>query len=125
MTQLSKIIKAVLLEQLSSTNQQIAKQIYDAKGVVVDNEKAAVAAILKIKDANQFNLVQKELQKLTAGRGIGQYVSSFIGHLEDVDTAGLGVHATGRMEGERTGPLLDKIIRHLTSINAGQSTIDH
>jgi hypothetical protein len=123
MTQLSKIIKAVLLEQLSSTNQQIAKQIYDAKGVVVDNEKAAVAAILKIKDANQFNLVQKELQKLTAGRGIGQYVSSFIGHLEDVDTAGLGVHATGRMEGERTGPLLDKIIKHLTSINAGQSTI--
>jgi hypothetical protein len=123
MTQLSKIIKAVLLEQLSSTNQQIAKQIYDAKGVVVDNEKAAVAAILKIKDANQFNLVQKELQKLTGGRGIGQYVSSFIGHLEDVDTAGLGVHATGRMEGERTGPLLDKIIRHLTSINAGQSTI--
>lgn len=125
MTQLNKIIKSVLAEQLVkfSDNQKIAKQIYDAKGLFVDNEKAAVAAILKIKDAAQFNLVQKELQKLTGGRGIGQYVTSFIGHLEDVDTAGLGAAATGKMEGARTIPLLNKIITHLTKINAGQSTI--
>lgn len=125
MTQLSKIIKLVLSEQIVkfSDNQKIAKQIYDAKGLFVDNEKAAVAAILKIKDANQFNLVQKELQKLTSGRGIGQYVTSFIGHLEDADTAGLVGVGTGEIEGYRTVPLLDKIITHLTKIKASPTTI--
>jgi hypothetical protein len=102
----------------------IAKKIYDAKGIFLDDENAAVKAIQQIKDSTQFNLVQKELQKLTRGRGIGQYVTSFIGHLEDVDTKGLGVHVTGKFEGQRTGPLLDNIISHLERIKADSKTIN-
>ena len=101
----------------------IAKKIYDAKGTFYDNENAVVKAIQQIKDSIQFNLVQKELQKLTGGRGIGQYVTSFIGHLEDVDTKGLGVHATGKTEGQRTLPLLDSIDTHLKKIKADPKTI--
>lgn len=101
----------------------IAKKIYDAKGTFYDDENAAVKAIQQIKDSTQFNLVQRELQKLTGGRGIGQYVTSFIGHLEDVNTKGLGMYATGKLEGQRTQPLLTSIITHLKKIKADPKTI--
>lgn len=104
---------------------QLAKRIYDAKGTFIDNETEAVAAIKAIPNLTIFNLTQKELQKLTGGRGIGQYVISFIGHLEDVDTYGLGVHATGKFEGQRTIPLLDSIIKHLKKIGVNQNTIKY
>jgi hypothetical protein len=57
---------------------EIAKKIYDAKGWIWDNEYDAVKAILSISDWKQYNLVQTALQKLTSGRGIGQYVTGFI-----------------------------------------------
>lgn len=112
-----------LLNEQSSNSKMIAKKIYDAKGIFLDDEKAAVRAIQSIKNNIEFNEVQRELQKLTGGIGIGQYVTSFIGHLEDVDTKGLGVHATGKTEGQRTLPLLDSIDSHLKKIKADPKTI--
>jgi hypothetical protein len=119
----SKLYEQAVKKTVSIDAKQIAKKIYDAKGIFLDDETAAVKAIQQIPDNTQFNLVQKELQKLTGGKGIGQYVTSFIGHLEDVDTKGLGVYATGKFEGERTLPLLRSIIEHLKKIKADPKTI--
>lgn len=57
---------------------RIAKQIYDAKGIVSDDEEKVMPAIQAIKNINQYILVNKELQKLTEGRGLGEYLSSFL-----------------------------------------------
>lgn len=57
--------------------EKIAKQIYDSKGVIWDNEASAIGAIRKIKTLAQYKDVLKALQKLTGGRGIGQYLKSF------------------------------------------------
>jgi hypothetical protein len=119
----SKLYEQAVKKTVPTDVKSIAKQIYDAKGTFLDDEKAAVKAIQRISDNTQFNLVQKELQKLTGGRGIGQYVTSFIGHLEDMDAAGLGVYATGKWEGQRTQPLLTSIITHLKKIKADPKTI--
>jgi hypothetical protein len=124
-------LKKILNEQVDprakaadmSLAKQLAKRIYDAKGTFVDNETEAVAAIKAIPNQRIFNLTQKELQQLTGGRGIGQYIASFIGHLEDADTKGLGVYATGKTEGQRTVPMLDSMIKHLTKIGANRNTI--
>lgn len=56
---------------------RIAKQIYDAKGVVSDSEEKVAPAFAAIKNLAQYTQVNKELQKL-AGRGIGEYLSSFL-----------------------------------------------
>jgi hypothetical protein len=56
---------------------RIAKQIYDAKGVVFDSEEKVAPAFAAIKNLAQYTQVNKELQKL-AGRGIGQYLRSFL-----------------------------------------------
>jgi hypothetical protein len=58
--------------------QRIAKQIYDAKGLLSDDEEKVEPAIRAIKNINQYILVNKELQKLTEGRGLGEYLSSFL-----------------------------------------------
>ncbi len=55
----------------------IAKQIYDSKGIFWDSESSAIAAIKKIKSIQLYKEVQKGLQFLTGGRGIGQYLASF------------------------------------------------
>ena len=119
----SKLYEQAVKKTVPTDVKSIAKKIYDAKGTFLDDETAAVKAIQQIPDSTQFNLVQKELQKLTGGRGIGQYVTSFIGHLEDTDAAGLGVYATGKWEGQRTQPLLTSIISHLKKIKADPKTI--
>ena len=102
---------------------KIAKQIYDAKGVTYDNEQAAVNAIVSIKDVNTFDRVQQEFKKLSGGVDIATYVTSFIGHIEDADMKGMQIYATGKFAGQRTGPLLDTIIKHLTKIGADKYTI--
>ena len=116
-------LKDILFEQVNAS--RLAQQIYDAKGTFWDNERTAVATILQIKDAKQYNEVQKELQKLTGGRGIAQYVTSFIGHSEDYNPFGVGIPGTvvNKNVGQRTLPLLDKIIKHLTSISANAKSI--
>ena len=114
MTQLNKIIKSVLDEQVTISDAGKAKQIYNAKGLVWDNEYAALKAILAIKDINQFNSVQKELQKLTGGRGIGQYVSEFIQVRDSANS----------LYAPTTIRYIKSIISHLTKIGAYKQTID-
>lgn len=122
MTQLNKIIKTVLTEQTlgqAVREADIAKKIYDAKGLFIDNEKDAVDAIKQIKTAAEFNVVQQELQKLTGGRGIGQFVTGFIGAIEDK------VDPTGIESGRRTLPLINSIISHLKKIKADSKSLKY
>lgn len=57
---------------------KVAELIYDAKGTFYDDEDVAIEAIkLNIKNIKQYIQVNKELQKLTDGRGIGAYLRSF------------------------------------------------
>jgi hypothetical protein len=91
----------------------IAKTIYDAKGIVSDDMYLVVKAIKQIKDAKQFYLVQTELQKLTNGRGIGQYIASFLG------TRFMGADLN-LAETLRDG---ETIVKHLKSIKANPATI--
>jgi hypothetical protein len=60
------------------TTANIAKTIYDAKGYFNDDEKIVIAALSKIKDKNMWWQVNKELQKLTGGQGIVQYMNTFL-----------------------------------------------
>jgi hypothetical protein len=57
---------------------RIAQQIYDAKGTFSDNEEKVMPAIQSIKNTKQYIEVNKELQKLTDGRGMGEYLTSFL-----------------------------------------------
>lgn len=75
-SQLNRISDKILNEA-SFTPQQIAKKIYDSKGVVWDDEKSAINAVEQIKNLTQYKEVLKALQKLTGGRGLGQYLKSF------------------------------------------------
>lgn len=64
----------------------VAKMIYDSKGFFNDDETAVKNAIIKnIKDINQYALVNKELQKLTSGRGIGAYLRSFLNNVDRLE----------------------------------------
>ena len=89
-TTISLAIPAILSEQTTTPDKRIsaktkklsnfdiiAKQIYDSKGTFWDDEKSAINAIKKIKNLTQYKEVLKSLQKLTGGRGIGQYLKSF------------------------------------------------
>jgi hypothetical protein len=62
----------------SPTPANIAKVIYDSKGIFNDDETLVIAALSKIKDKTMWWQVNKELQKLTGGRGIVQYLNSFM-----------------------------------------------
>lgn len=93
---------------------RIATDIYDSKGVFKDDINKLTAAIKKIQDANEFNLVQKELKKLTGGRGIGQYIASFL----RTDIGGLDINI------EQTLKYGRKIVNHLKQIKANPQTID-
>ena len=73
--------------------QRVAQQIYDAKGSVLDDEDSALQAIRQIKNIKQYQQVFSELKKLTEGRGIAEYLKSFMSagdlvkvaiHLHDV-----------------------------------------
>lgn len=60
------------------TTANIAKTLYNAKGYFNDDEKIVVAAVSKIKDKNMWWQVTKELQKLTGGKGIPEYINTFM-----------------------------------------------
>lgn len=94
---------------------KIAKKIYDAKGYVWDEEYGVVQTIKSIADSNQYNQVTVELQKLTGGKGIAQYVTSFI----DVDKAGKDRWHRAKL----TIYYLDIIIKHLKSIKASENSL--
>ena len=102
----------------------IAKKIYNAKGVIYDKEFDAVKAIKEIPDAETFGYVQWELQKLTGGQGVGQYIVSFI----DVKGANLrggevdSSSASGSVQ-TKTVDYLNAIITHLLKIKAPNNTI--
>ncbi len=89
---------------LHPTEYKIAKTIYDAKGVVYDDENAAIKAIQSIKNSTQWNLVDKFLKKLTKGIGIASYVVSqgFIDSPAD----------------------LQKILKHAKTVNADAKSIN-
>lgn len=55
-----------------------AQGLYDAKGILNDNETAVAAELASIKDANQYNLVNAALKKLTSGKGVFAWIGSFI-----------------------------------------------
>ena len=92
----------------------IANQIYDSKGLIKDDLDSTLRAIRRIKDAKQFELVQTELRKLTNGRGIGQYIASFLGTM----FMGVEINMTEALETGRA------IVKHLQTIKADPKTID-
>lgn len=96
---------------------EIAKKIYDAKGWIWDNEYDAVKAILSISDWKQYNLVQTTLQKLTGGRGIGQYVTGFI------EKEQVSIQQWGKDQFKIQIDYLSRIIQHLTKIKAPANSI--
>lgn len=118
--------------------QWIARIIYDAKGAISDNENNATRAILAIKDKKEFDEAQQALQKLSGGRGIGQYIASFFGTYTDsyvksleqhnistkLSPAGtIGLELLHNRNHWKTESRLNKIITHLKKINAGSATL--
>jgi hypothetical protein len=90
---LARIVRRVIAEDVAaaaatSTNPwsllktptpaNIAKVIFDAKGLFNDDEKIVIAALSKIKDKSMWWQVTKELQKLTGGKGIAEYINTFM-----------------------------------------------
>lgn len=72
---LSNIIK----EQSTKFNaKKIANKIYYAKGYTYDNESDAINAVKSIKNETQLEQVEQQLIKLTDGRGLGEYLVSFL-----------------------------------------------
>jgi len=57
---------------------KLAQQIYDSKGIFLDNEKGALSSIKQILSIEQYKLVNRELQKLTGNRGLGEYLHEFM-----------------------------------------------
>lgn len=103
------------------TEYKIAKTIYDAKGIIYDDEYKAVKAIVSIKDKTQYNTVQKILQLITGGKGIAQYLTSsdyLSGTLIDVSS-----HGGQNEDGEQTIKYLNRIISHLNKIKANPESI--
>jgi hypothetical protein len=100
---------------------KIAKTIYDAKGIVYDDEYKAVKAIKSIKDKPQFDIVQKILQWMTNGQGLATFLTStnyLTGTLINVSSG------TALQGLELTVKYLNSIISHLNKIKASKQTID-
>lgn len=120
------ILEQPVISKTQSTYKQklaksLAKQIYDAKGFWQDAEYKASAAIRRIPDLETFNYTQKELQALTGGRGIGQYVKSFIdaGYFKWTDE----YPSDGPSRLQKTNRMIDGIVDHLRKIGAPTTTI--
>lgn len=99
---------------------RIAKQIYDAKGVFQDAEYKAVYAIKQIPDLQTFYYTQEELRKLTGGRGIAQYLISFIdtGFFKWTDET----PGSGPSRLEKTTRFIEQVVDHLTKIGVKYSS---
>lgn len=81
MIQMQSIISAI--HEQAKLNPKAAKSIanaiYNSKGYVWDDERGAIKIIKKyIKNIQHYTDVTKELQKLTSGKGLGQYLHSFM-----------------------------------------------
>jgi hypothetical protein len=103
------------------TEYKIAKTIYDAKGIVYDDEYKAVKAIKSIKDKTQFDIVQKILQWMTNGQGLATFLTStnyLTGTLINVSSG------TALQGLELTVKYLNSIISHLNKIKASKQTVD-
>lgn len=121
----------------ATRGEYIARVLYASKGVT-DNENNATRAILAIKDKKEFDETQRALQKLTGGKGIGQYVSRFFGtytasyvkSLEQhnistkLSPAGtIGLELLHNRNHWKTEKRLRMMITHLQKIGAWSSTI--
>lgn len=107
----------------TSWESYLADLIYKSKGTVKDNENNATIALMQIKSAEQFNKVLKELQKLTGGKGIGQFILSFFGTY-NIDASGKISIEWHSMDHYKTAKRLNSIVEHLKSINANPKSID-
>jgi hypothetical protein len=85
---LTRIVRRVVNEQTDQDKryEYIAKLIYNAKGYFMDENSDVVKALKLIKDKTQWWKVNKQLQKLTGGRGIAKYIDSFM-HGNELDSA--------------------------------------
>jgi len=88
---------------------KIAKRIYDSKGVT-DDEAAAVEAVESIRNKSEFDAVQQELIKLTGGRQLGQYVTSFISNRSQLQRIQNKIVSIGVPQTSMTWKILDKKI---------------
>lgn len=72
-------LRDILLEQLGKFSAKaVADKIYNAKGYIYDNESDAINAVKSIKNETQLEQVEQQLIKLTDGRGLGEYLVSFL-----------------------------------------------
>lgn len=82
MIQLVNILNEQKFKSMQQVKQdaakRIAQQIYDSKGIFIDDEKGALNAIKQILSIEQYKLVNAELQKLTNKRGLGEYLHEFM-----------------------------------------------
>lgn len=65
---------------------RIAKQIYDAKGTLVDDEKSVLNSMREIKNIKQYTAVLKVIQRLS-GQGLISYLKSFLEPRDILDVA--------------------------------------
>ena len=90
---LDQYIDQVLLEQLGgrnavfkqgaaaptyqSTDQKIAKKIYDSKGYIYDDEKGTIQAVKSIKTQAQYKNVESAFKSIAGGQTIVGYIRTF------------------------------------------------
>jgi hypothetical protein len=126
----------------ATRGEYIAQVLYASKGTVSDNENNATRAILAIDNKKTFAETQRALQKLSGGKGIGQFIDSFFGtydnayvkYLETFSAAKTitkQISAAGTVAAEqftnrnhwKTEKRLRMMITHLQKIGAWSSTI--
>jgi hypothetical protein len=71
---------------------QIAKQLYDAKGVFNDDEDVAIKAINQIRNSEQYKQVFKSFKKISNGQTLAAYLKTF---LSSADLLEVAIHLYG------------------------------
>jgi hypothetical protein len=77
----TELNKLILTEAVNAT--KIANQIYNAKGVIWDDEDSAISAIKKIRDSKDWYSVRKKFKELH-DKNLQSYLNSFLS-TEDLD----------------------------------------
>lgn len=125
----------------ATRGEYIAQVLYASKGVT-DNENNAMRAILAIDNKKTFAETQRALQKLSGGKGIGQFIDSFFGTYDNAyvkyletfsatKTITKQISAAGTVAAEqfanrnhwKTEKRFRMMITHLQKIGAWSSTI--